>query len=229
MNEHSTHLKDIINRLPNKPGVYQFYDKKETIIYIGKAKSLKKRVQSYFTKQRHENNKVRVMVKKIADISHIVVATETDAFLLENNLIKKFQPRYNVNLKDDKTFPWICIKNERFPRVTSTRNVVKDGSLYFGPYTSAHTVRTLLSLIRELYKLRTCNLNLTQENIQMGKFKVCLEYHLENCKGPCEGLQNEEDYNQTIEQIRDILKGNLKDVIAYLKHLMAEYANNYKF
>ncbi len=218
-----------VRNLPEKPGVYQFLDEKGKIIYIGKAKSLKKRVSSYFNKQNHENNKIRVLVKRIHDIRHIVVNSESDALLLENNLIKKYQPRYNINLKDDKTFPWICIKNEPFPRVFSTRKIIRDGSSYYGPYTSAATVRTLLSLIKELYKLRTCHLNLTAENIAKGKFKVCLEYHIGNCKGPCEALQTEEDYNQTIDQIHNILKGNLRDVITYLHQLMDDFAREYRF
>ncbi len=226
---HDLTIKEKIKNLPDKPGVYQFYDHKGNILYIGKAKSLKKRVSSYFNKNKYESGKVKVLVQKIRDIQHIVVNSESDAFLLENNLIKKYQPRYNINLKDDKTFPWICIKNERFPRVFSTRNFVKDGSRYYGPYTSAATVRTLLKLISELYKLRNCNLNLSEENIRDKKFKVCLEYHLGNCKGPCEGLQSAEDYNQTIEQIHSILKGNLKDVIDYLKKLMLQLSLDYKF
>ncbi len=215
--------------LPDSPGVYQFFDKEDQLLYIGKAKSLKKRVSSYFTKRQYENAKLRIMVRKIARIDHILVESESDALLLENNLIKKYQPKYNVNLKDDKTFPWICVKNERFPRVFSTRTVIKDGSRYYGPYTSAQTVRTLLSLIRELYNLRNCNLNLSEENIANGKFKVCLEYHLKNCKGPCEGLQPEEDYKETIDQVHDILKGNLSDVVDYLKKLMRGFAEEYKF
>ncbi len=222
-------LGEKIKNLPDKPGVYQFYDHNGNILYIGKAKSLRKRVSSYFNKNKYESGKIKVLVQKIRDIQHIVVDSESDAFLLENNLIKKYQPRYNINLKDDKTFPWICVKNERFPRVFSTRNFVKDGSRYYGPYTSAATVRILLTLIRELYQLRTCHLNLSEENIRNKKFKVCLEYHLGNCKGPCEGLQSEADYNQTIEQIHNILKGNLKDVIDYLKRLMQQLSRDYKF
>ncbi len=218
-----------VRHLPEKPGVYQFLDEKGKIIYIGKAKSLKKRVSSYFNKKQHENNKIRVLVKRISDINHIVVNSESDALLLENNLIKKYQPRYNINLKDDKTFPWICIKNERFPRVFSTRKVIRDGSDYYGPYTSAATVRTLIGLVKELYKLRTCSLNLSDENINMGKFKVCLEYHIGNCKGPCEAFQTSEDYMQTIGQIHDILKGNLKDVIDYLKTRMNQFAMDYEY
>ncbi len=179
--------------LPNQPGVYQYYDKEDVILYIGKAKNLKKRVNSYFTKQ-HENGKTRVLVKKIASVKHIVVNTETDALLLENNLIKKYQPRYNILLKDDKTYPWICIKKEPFPRVFLTRNIKKDGSEYFGPYTSVRAVRALLSLIKELYPLRTCAYQLSPENIKNIKYKVCLEYHIKNFKGACESLQTETDY-----------------------------------
>ncbi len=222
-------ISERVSNLPEKPGVYQFMDEKGKIIYIGKAKSLKKRVSSYFNKPYHENNKIRILVKRTYDIRHIVVTSESDALLLENNLIKKYQPRYNINLKDDKTFPWICIKNERFPRVFSTRKIVKDGSSYYGPYTSAATVRTLLALIKELYKLRTCKLNLTKENISQGKFKVCLEFHIGNCKGPCEDLQTEEEYNMTISQIHDILKGNLKHVTGYLKKLMDDFAKGYQY
>ncbi len=222
-------IKKSISLLPDSPGVYQFYDREDKLLYIGKAKSLKKRVSSYFTARQNDSAKLRIMVRKIARIEHIIVESESDALLLENNLIKKYQPKYNVNLKDDKTFPWICVKNERFPRVFSTRSILKDGSKYYGPYTSAQTVRTLLSLIRELYMLRNCNYNLSEENIAKAKFKVCLEYHLKNCKGPCEGLQDESDYNETIEQVHNILKGNLNDVTNYLKKLMKEYAKAYKF
>lgn len=225
----SEDLKKHISSLPDAPGVYQFFDKENKLLYIGKAKSLKKRVSSYFTKNQYENAKLRILVRKVTRIEHILVESESDALLLENNLIKKYQPRYNVNLKDDKTFPWICVKNERFPRVFSTRTIIKDGSRYYGPYTSAQTVRTLLSLIRELYMLRNCNLNLSKENIEKGKFKVCLEYHLKNCKGPCESLQDEEDYNKTIDQVHNILKGNLRDVIDYLKSLMKDFASEYQF
>lgn len=225
----SADIKQLLQTLPDKPGVYKFLDENGAIIYIGKAKSLKKRVSSYFNKQKHESAKLKVLVRKIKNIDHIVVETESDALLLENNLIKKHQPRYNINLKDDKTFPWICIKNEAFPRVFSTRKLVNDGSKYFGPYTSAHTVRTLLDLIRQLYPLRTCKHKLSEENIQKAKFKVCLEYHLGNCLGPCAGLQSEEDYSNAIENIQNILKGNLSDVTKYLKTLMNKFASEVKF
>ncbi|MEW4923492.1 excinuclease ABC subunit UvrC [Algibacter sp. 2305UL17-15] len=217
-----------LKTLPNQPGVYQYYDKEGTLIYVGKAKNLKKRVSSYFTKT-HENGKTRVLVRKIANIKHIVVDTETDALLLENNLIKKYKPRYNVLLKDDKSYPWICIKNERFPRVFSTRRVFKDGSEYFGPYTSGKTVYTLLDLIRGLYSLRTCNFNLSEEKVDAGKYKVCLEYHLGNCKGACEGLETEAEYNENIKAIKEILKGNFKDSLSQFKTQMKQYAANMQF
>ncbi|WP_203256293.1 excinuclease ABC subunit UvrC [Hyunsoonleella ulvae] len=217
-----------LKTLPNQPGVYQYYDKDNTLIYVGKAKNLKKRVSSYFTKN-HEYGKTRVLVKKIASIKHIVVETETDALLLENNLIKKYQPRYNVMLKDDKSYPWICVKNERFPRVFSTRRVFKDGSEYFGPYTSMKTVKTLLDLIKGLYALRTCNYNLSQEKVEAGKYKVCLEYHLGNCKGPCEGLESEGAYHSNIKAIKQIIKGNFKDSLSQFKNQMKVYAENMQF
>ena len=181
-----------IKSLPSSPGVYQYFDKNEVIIYVGKAKNLKKRVASYFNKN-HENGKTRVLVKKIVSIKHIVVETETDALLLENNLIKKYQPRYNVLLKDDKTYPWVCIKKERFPRIFLTRNVIKDGSEYFGPYASTRTAKALLDLIKELYSIRTCKYDLSKEKVAAKKYKVCLEYHLGNCKAPCENFQSEEN------------------------------------
>jgi len=229
MKEENDILKHTILNLPGKPGVYQFYDASDTLLYIGKAKNLKKRVSSYFSKTHYENNKLRILVKKIADVKHIVVDTESDALLLENNLIKKYQPKYNVNLKDDKTFPWICIKNEAFPRVFSTRNIVSDGSKYYGPYTSASTVRTILSLIRQLYKLRTCPHTLSTENIQRGKIKKCLEFHIGNCLAPCESMQTEENYNAAISQIHLILKGNLKDLLDHLNKIMLEFSSKYQF
>jgi excinuclease ABC subunit C len=195
---------------------------------VGKAKNLKKRVASYFTKK-HETRKTTLLVRNIYDIKHMVVETEQDALLLENNLIKKYQPRYNIRLKDDKTYPWIVVKNEAFPRVFQTRNVIRDGSLYFGPYTAVVAVRTLLDLFRRLYKLRTCNLNLQKENIRAGKYKVCLEYHIGNCLGPCEGFQEESDYRKYIEEIKDILKGNIAGVIKYLREMMKGFAENYQF
>ena len=217
-----------LQTLPNQPGVYQYYDAEGVLIYVGKAKNLKKRITSYFTKT-HDNGKTRVLVKKIATIKHIVVETETDALLLENNLIKKHQPRYNVLLKDDKSYPWICIKKERFPRVFSTRRVFKDGSEYFGPYTSMKTVSTLLDLIRGLYQLRTCNYDLSDDKISGGKYKVCLEYHLGNCKGPCEGLETELEYHENIKTIKEILKGNFKDSLSQFKRQMKQLAEEMHF
>ncbi len=226
MTEMSIELQ--LSTLPNNPGVYQFYDRDGKILYVGKAKNLKKRVSSYFHKH-HELGKTRVMVKKIRSIRHIVVPTESDALLLENNLIKKYQPRYNVLLKDDKSYPWICIKKERFPRVFPTRNLIKDGSEYFGPYTSMKTVKTLLELIRSVYPLRTCNYDLSQEKIEAGKYKLCLEYHLGNCKGPCEGLQTAEEYHQQIGDIREIIKGNFKTSLNYFKKQMKSLAAEMRF
>lgn len=228
-NPHMDKLEPVIRTLPDKPGVYQFLDERGKIVYVGKAKSLKKRVTSYFNKDTGLTGKTRVMVKRIADIRHIIVNTELDALLLENNLIKKYQPRYNVNLKDDKSFPWICIKNERFPRVFPTRNVIHDGSAYFGPYASVRMMNTLLDLIRQLYHIRTCKLNLSEKNIRSGKFRVCLEYHIGNCKGPCEGLQSEEEYNRTIDDIKQIIKGNISSVLTSLKKLMHDHAANMEF
>jgi len=217
-----------LKTIPNDPGVYQYYDKDDKILYVGKAKNLKKRVASYFNKN-HEYGKTKVLVKKIASIKHIVVETETDALLLENNLIKKYQPRYNVLLKDDKSYPWICIKNERFPRVFQTRRMIKDGSEYFGPYTNIKTVRTLLDLIKGLYPLRTCNYDLSQEKINAGKYKVCLEYHLGNCKGPCEHFQTIGSYDKEIVAIREILKGNFKDSLSQFKTQMQDHAAAMEF
>ena len=217
-----------LQTLPNSPGVYQFYDATDKILYVGKAKNLKKRVSSYFTKN-HEYGKTRVLVKKIRQISHIVVSTESDALLLESNLIKKHRPRYNVLLKDDKSYPWICIKKERFPRVFSTRRLIKDGSEYFGPYTSMKTVKILLDLIKSVYPLRTCNYDLSEEKIKGNKYKVCLEYHLGNCKGPCEGLQKAEEYDRQIAEIREIIKGNFKSSVQYFKEQMKTLAEELKF
>ncbi len=217
-----------LSSLPTTPGVYQFYDLEDKILYVGKAKNLKKRVSSYFNKI-HEQGKTRVLVKKIRSIRHIVVPTESDALLLENNLIKKYRPRYNVLLKDDKTFPWICIKNEKFPRIFPTRKFIKDGSEYFGPYTSMKTIHTLLDLIKSVYPLRTCNYDLAQDKVASGKYKVCLEYHLGNCKGPCEGYQLEEEYNRQIQEIREIIKGNFKSSLQYFKSRMKLLAQEMKF
>ncbi|SNY94750.1 excinuclease ABC subunit UvrC [Flagellimonas pacifica] len=217
-----------ISTLPSNPGVYQFYDSNDKILYVGKAKNLKKRVASYFNKK-HEYGKTRVLVKKIHSVKHIVVPTESDALLLENNLIKKLLPRYNVLLKDDKSYPWICIKKERFPRVFSTRKLIKDGSEYFGPYTSMKTVRTLLDLVKSLYPLRTCNYDLSEDKIAAGKYKVCLEYHLGNCLGPCEAFQEDEDYQRQIEDIRQIIKGNFKSSQQFFKAQMEELANKMEY
>lgn len=221
-------LELILGTLPDRPGIYQYYDRYGKIIYIGKAKSLRKRVSSYFHKE-HEYGKIFYMVHQIEDIKFIVVDTEYDALLLENNLIKKYQPRYNVALKDDKTFPWICIKKEPFPRVFSTRKIIRDGSEYFGPYASVRMINTLLDFITRLFQLRNCNLNLTKENIEAKKFRVCLEYHIGNCQGPCEAKQSFEDYEQNISQIRHILKGNLQDVMTFLKGKMKTYADKMQY
>jgi excinuclease ABC subunit C len=227
--EHIKKLRQIALLLPFLPGVYLFRDKTGNVIYVGKAKILKKRVCSYFSAGRIVNNKLRVLVRHTVKIDHIVVETESDALLLENNLIKEYQPRYNVLLKDDKTFPYICIKNEPFPRVFSTRNPVKDGSTYFGPYTSVVTVRTILEFIKQLYPLRNCNYNLTGENIKSGKFRVCLEYHLGNCRGPCTGLQTNDDYDENIRQIKTILQGNIHGVQVFLKKRMEEQSKAFAF
>ena len=223
-----TSLEIQLKTLPETPGVYQYYDKEDIILYVGKAKNLKKRVASYFTKN-HENAKTRILVNKIVSIKHIVVETETDALLLENNLIKKYQPRYNIMLKDDKTYPWICIKKERFPRVFMTRRVIKDGSEYFGPYTNVRTVKVLLDLIRELYPLRTCNYDLSRDKIIAKKYKVCLEYHLGNCNGPCQDFQEEESYKETIKAIRNIIKGNFKESVDKFQEIMQLLAVKMEF
>ena len=217
-----------LKTLPEKPGVYQYFDKTGTIIYVGKAKNLKKRVTSYFTKN-HDQAKTHILVRKIADIQYIVVDTEMDALLLENNLIKKYQPKYNIQLKDDKTYPWICIKKEPFPRVFSTRQMIKDGSVYFGPYASGRVMQTLLELIREMFPLRTCSLDLAANKIENKQYKVCLEYHIGKCKGPCEGHQTAASYNEMIDQISGILKGNIGSVVQQLKALMHNHAAAYRF
>jgi len=222
-------IKNILKALPDKPGVYQFYNNTGIIIYVGKAKSLKKRVRSYFKQDAVQTGKVSVLVKKITDIKFIVVDNEYEALLLENNLIKKYQPRYNVLLKDDKTYPWICVKNEHFPRVFPTRQIVRDGSDYFGPYASGRMMNTLLELVFQIFQLRTCNYNLSEENIKRCKYKVCLQYHIGNCKGPCEGLQREEEYNETIGNIKEIIKGNINSVQQQLKITMNDFARAYEF
>ncbi|MFA9371732.1 MAG: excinuclease ABC subunit UvrC [Labilibaculum antarcticum] len=227
-NKNTDHLKSLVSALPEEPGVYQFFDENNTIIYVGKAKRLKRRVASYFNKV-HDSAKTNIMVRKIVDIRHIVVESEADALLLENNLIKKYQPRYNVLLKDDKTFPWICIKKEEFPRVLVTRYLLKDGAEYFGPYTSVKMVRVLMDMISSLYQLRTCNLKLSEEGVRDQKFKLCLEFHMGNCKAPCVGKENQEEYNLKIAEIRNILKGNIGTVTSHLKEKMQELSVDFKF
>jgi len=222
------HIKSLLKLIPEKAGIYRYYDKNETLLYVGKAKNLKKRVSSYFNKKQ-EHGKTRVLVSKIHDIQYVVVPTEIDALLLENNLIKKHQPKYNVALKDGKTYPWICIKNEPFPRIFQTRNVIKDGSTYFGPYTSVRLVKTLLDFFQQLYPLRNCSLNLTDKNIKAKKFKVCLEYHIGNCLGPCEDKQTTDDYQLSIEHIKQIIKGDIKSVTQHLKTAMLQFSNEMEF
>lgn len=229
VNQAPEHIQTLLKTIPNNPGVYQYFDKEGTIIYVGKAKDLKKRVSSYFTKDKYDSRKTAILVRKIQDIKFIVVNSELDALLLENNLIKQHQPKYNVMLKDDKTYPWICIKKEPYPRIFSTRRIVKDGSQYFGPYANVKMMHTLLDLIRQLYPLRTCNLKLTQENIKAEKFKVCLEYHIGNCKGPCVGKQEEEDYDLAIQNVKKIIKGNIREVRDHLHSLMNEFAEKLEF
>lgn len=222
-------LKNIIQNIPDKPGCYQYYDDKGTVIYVGKAKSLKKRVSSYFTKTHHDSPKTRILVSKIRDIKYIVVDTEEDTLLLENNLIKEYQPRYNVLLKDDKTYASIVIRNEYFPRILQTRNLIKDGSQYFGPYSNTGSIKALLETIHKIYPIRTCHLSLTPENIQGKKFKVCLEYHIKRCLGPCVGLQTLEDYNKNIDHIRQILKGDINIVSKTIYEEMQKLASEYRF
>lgn len=224
----SEYLKGIVLNLPEGPGIYQYLNKEGVIIYVGKAKNLKRRVYSYFSKD-HQSAKTRMLVSKIADIRYIVVNSEEDALLLENNLIKKYKPRYNVLLKDDKTYPSICISNEYFPRIYKTRKIIRDGSNYFGPYSHVPSMMALLELIKKLYPLRTCHLALTPENIAQGKFKVCLEYHIKNCKGPCIGKQSHEEYMQQIAQARELLKGNTQKVINALMEEMKCLAEEMKF
>mgnify|MGYP001595598925 CR=1 FL=1 len=225
----SDSLRKEIDAAPKRPGIYQYYDSKGKILYVGKAKILKNRVLSYFNSDKGKNGKTRLLVSKIASVRYIITESELDALLLENNLIKKHQPRYNVMLKDDKTYPWICIKNEALPRVFSTRKIIKDGSEYYGPYASVSMMNTVLDLVRKNYKLRTCAYNLTEENITKGKFKVCLEYHIGNCKGPCEGLQSEEEYMKSITEIREIIKGNVSRVRMELKKGMQKAAESLDF
>ena len=224
----SEHIKAILEVIPEKPGCYQYFDEKGTIIYVGKAKNLKRRVSSYFNKE-PESVKTRVLVKQIRDIKYFVVATEEDALLLENSLIKQYQPRYNVLLKDGKTYPSIVVKNEYFPRVYQTRNIVRDGSRYFGPYPSVYVAKVMLQLLKELYPIRTCKYPLTPEGIREGRYKVCLEYHIKRCKGPCEGLQSLEEYQQNISEIKEILKGNISQVSKHLYNEMQQLASKLRF
>lgn len=224
----SDYLKGIVSNLPEKPGIYQYLNAEGTIIYVGKAKNLKRRVYRYFVKDK-QTNKTRMLVSKIADIRYIVVNTEEDALLLENNLIKKYKPRYNVLLKDDKTYPSICVQNEYFPRVFKTRKIIRNGSSYYGPYSHFPSMNAVLELIKQLYPLRTCHLNLSPENINAGKYKVCLEYHIKNCAGPCVGLQSQEDYMKNIAQIKEILKGNIQEISKKLYKQMQALAAEMKF
>ena len=224
----SEYLKGIVLNLPDSPGIYQYLNTEGTIIYVGKAKNLKRRVSSYFNRE-HEPGKTRVLVSKIADIRYIVVNTEEDALLLENNLIKKYKPRYNVLLKDDKTYPSICVQNEYFPRVFRTRKIIRNGSSYYGPYSHIPSMYALLDLIKHLYPLRTCHLNLSPENIRAGKFNVCLEYHIKNCAGPCIGKQSQEEYLKNIAEIKEILKGNTQEIERMLFQQMQELAAEMKF
>lgn len=226
--ETDKHIKMILSILPDKPGCYQYFDDKGTIIYVGKAKNLKRRVSSYFNKE-HDSNKTRVLVKQIRDIKYIVVDTEEDALLLENNLIKQYRPRYNVMLKDDKTYPSIVVKNEYFPRIFQTRNIVRDGSQYYGPYPSVYTAKVMLQMLKELYPLRTCKLPLTPESIAKGKYSVCLEYHIKRCKGPCVGLQSLDEYRQNISEIKEILRGNISQISKHLYEEMQVLAGELKF
>ena len=228
MTERDEHIRMILAVIPEKPGCYQYFDEKGTIIYVGKAKNLKRRVSSYFNKE-HDSNKTRVLVKQIRDIKYIVVNTEEDALLLENNLIKQYRPRYNVLLKDDKTYPSIVVKNEYFPRVYQTRNIVRDGSQYYGPYPSVFTARVMLQMLKELYPIRTCKYPLTPEAIARGQFKVCLEYHIKRCKGPCEGLQSLEEYQQNMAEVKEILRGNISQISKHLYEQMQNLAAELRF
>lgn len=222
------YIKTILAVMPEKPGCYEYFDEKGAIIYVGKAKNLKRRVSSYFNKQQ-DSNKTRVLVKQIRDIKYFVVDTEQDALLLENSLIKQYHPRYNVLLKDDKTYPSIVVKNEYFPRIYQTRNIIRDGSRYYGPYPSVYTAKVMLQLVKELYPLRTCKYPLTPENIRDGKYSVCLEYHIKRCKGPCEGLQSLEEYMRNIAEIKEILRGNISQVSKHLYEQMMQLSAELKF
>jgi len=222
-------LAAIVKRLPSKPGVYQYFDENGKIIYVGKAKSLKNRVSTYFNRDMQHGAKISLLVRKIANIEVVVVQSEIDALLLENNLIKKYQPRYNVLMKDDKTYPWICLKNEPFPRVFSTRHIIRDGSQYFGPYASGKMMHTVLDLIRQLFPLRTCKLSLNEANIKAGRFDICLEHHIGKCNAPCVGKETEEKYGEYIKEVKDILKGNIHRVKKNLKEVMMRYAEAMEF
>ena len=224
---YSDKIKSILKTIPTDPGVYRYYDDKGEIIYVGKAKNLKRRVSSYFNKQ--QSGKVKVLVSRIADIKFIVVDNEMEALLLENNMIKQYKPRYNIMLKDDKTYPWICVKNERFPRVFLTRKKVNDGSIYFGPYPSVMTARTLLEMLRQLYPIRNCKLILKEENINNGHYRPCLEYHIGNCKAPCDGSISEDDYREMIQNIKRVIKGNIQEVLKDMKAQMMDHASRLEF
>lgn len=224
-----SHLKEKLSRLPRKPGVYQHKDAEGKVLYVGKAKNLRARVSSYFHESRTREGRLRILVSKIEDVEVIVTDTEAEALILENNLIKRLKPRYNINLRDDKSYPFICIKNERFPRVFSTRRVKKDGSKYFGPYTSAKNMRIMLDTIRSIFRLRTCSLNLAPEPIAAGKYDVCLQYHIKKCDAPCVGLQSEEDYNRTIDQIEKLLNGKTDTLISLLKDEMDRLSDEMEF
>lgn len=228
-NYNSEQLKEKVANLPHKPGVYQYFDKEGVIIYVGKAKDLRKRVSSYFNRDRYDSGKTRLLVKKIMDVQHIIVESEFEALLLENSMIKEHQPKYNIQLRDDKTYPWICIKNERFPRVFPTRNVVRDGSEYYGPYASVKRMKAVLGLATKLHKVRNCNYVLSEENINKGKFKVCLEYHIGNCLGPCEGKETEDHYNGSIDEIRRLIKGDVDSVIKDTKQRMQKASEDLDF
>lgn len=228
MSKISSDLELQLKTLPSKPGVYKYFDKNDKILYVGKAKNIKNRVKSYFVKTQ-DNAKTRILVKQIARLEYIIVDTELDAFLLENNLIKKYQPKYNIQLKDDKTYPWICIKNEPFPRVFPTRRIIKDGSKYIGPYPSGRLMHTLLQMIKDMFPLRTCSLDLSDKKREEKNYKVCLEYHIGNCKGPCVDEEKEEAYNDYIKQIENLLNGNFKEVIKELKLKMKRFAEDYKY
>lgn len=222
-------LKDKVAALPHEPGVYQFFDKSGRLIYVGKAKNLRKRVSSYFNRDRYDSGKTALLVRTVVNVRHIIVNNEYDALLLENSMIKEHQPKFNIQLRDDKTYPWICIKKERFPRVFPTRNIVRDGSEYYGPYASVKKMKAVLDIVSKIHKIRTCNFNLSAENIEKGKFRVCLEYHIGNCLGPCEGRQSEDDYNTGIDEIRKIIKGNVDQVIAQFRKRMETAAENLDF